>query len=116
MKLFDVNILVYAHRQDQAHHEFFRGRLESMIDGPDAFGLSTLVAAGFLQIVTHEQFPNGPTPLSQALSVVEPIAGSPNCYWINPGPQHWRLLSELCRATRCSGKGVADAQHAAVAI
>jgi len=116
MKLFDVNILVYAHRQDQTHHEFYRTRLESLLNGPEAFGLSTLVAAGFLRVVTHALFPNGPTPLSQALSVVESIAGSPDCYWINPGPQHWRLLSELCRATRASGKRVADAQHAAVAI
>jgi hypothetical protein len=116
MKLFDVNILVYAHRQDQTHHEFFRSRLESMVNGPDAFGLSILVAAGFLRIVTSASFPNGPTPLSQALSVVESLAASPNCYWINPGARHWPLLNELCRMTRCSGKRVSDAQHAAVAI
>lgn len=116
MKLFDVNILVYAHRQDQTHHEFFRSRLESAVNGPDAFGLSILVAAGFLRIVTSVSFPNGPTPLSQALSVVESLAASPNCYWINPGARHWPLLSELCRLTRCSGKRISDAQHAAVAI
>ena len=32
MKLFDVNILIYAHRQDQAHHEFYRERLERVTD------------------------------------------------------------------------------------
>ena len=116
MKLFDVNILVYAHRGDQTHHDFYRSHLESMINGPDTFGLSTLVAGGFVRIVTHARVPNGPTPLSQALSVVESIAGLPHCYWINPGPRHWQLLAELCRASQCTGKSVSDAQHAAVAI
>jgi hypothetical protein len=116
MKLFDVNILIYAHRQDQDYHEFYRDRLESMINGSDAFGLSTLVAAAFLRIVTHRRFPNGPTPLSQAISVVESISNLSNCYWINPGAQHWQLLSELCRLSQCTGKHVSDAQHAAVAI
>lgn len=85
MKLFDVNILVYAHRQDQTHHEFFRSRLESLI--------------------------NGPTPLSQALSVIESLASLPNCCWVNPGTRHWPLLAELCRAAQCSGKRVSDAQE-----
>ena len=116
MRLFDVNILIYAHRQDQSHHAFYRERLESMINGSESFGLSTLVAAGFLRIVTHAGFPNGPTPLSQALSVIESMASLPNCYWINPGALHWQLLAELCRSARCTGKQVADAQHAAVAI
>ena len=116
MKLFDVNILIYAHRQDQTHHAFYRSRLESMINGPDAFGLSTLVAAAFLRIVTHRGFPNGPTPLSQALAVVESMANLPHCYWINPGSRHWQLLAELCRSSQCTGKHVSDAQHAAVAI
>ena len=116
MKLFDVNILIYAHREDQTHHDFYRSRLESTINGPDVFGLSTFVAAGFVRVVTHMRFPNGPTPLSQALSVVESMAGLPNCYWINPGPRHWQLLAELCRESLCAGKNVADAQHAAIAI
>jgi len=116
MKLFDVNILIYAHREDQIHHDFYRNRFESTLNGPDTFGLSTLVAAGFVRIVTHARFPNGPTPLSQALAVVESIANLPNCYWINPGSRHWKLLAELCRECRCTGKNVSDAQHAAVAI
>ena len=87
-----------------------------MLNTVDPFGLSTLVAGGFIRIVTHPNFPNGPTPLMQALAVIESIAGLQNCYWINPGPKHWQLLSELCRERRCTGKQVADAQHAAIAI
>jgi toxin-antitoxin system PIN domain toxin len=116
MILFDVNILVYAHREDQQWHEAYRTRLESAVSGSMAFGLTPLIAGGFVRVVTSANFPNGPTPLAQALAVVESLMDRPNSHWVNPGKRHWELVSALCRETRCSGKGVADAQHAAIAI
>lgn len=116
MMLFDVNVLIYAHREDQADHVFFRERLEAIIWQGEPFGMSPLVAAGFLRIVTHCRFPNGPTPLVQALSVVDSLMQQPNAQWVSPGRRHWELVSSLCRATRAAGKAVADAQHAAIAI
>lgn len=32
MILFDLNILIYAHREDQAHYDYFRNRLEAKLD------------------------------------------------------------------------------------
>ena len=116
MNLFDVNILIYAHREDQTHHPFFRNRLESFIAGGAPFGLTPLVAGGFIRIVTHPSFPNGPTPLPQALAVIDSLASHTNAHWIHPGRRHWELLGHLCRATQATGKRVADAQHAAIAI
>jgi len=34
MILFDVNILIYAHREDQADHGYFREKLESRVRLP----------------------------------------------------------------------------------
>ena len=116
MNLFDVNILIYAHREDQVHHEYFRARLESAVSGASAFGLTPLAAGGFVRIVTSANFPNGPTPLPQALAVVDSLMEHPNSHWVLPGSRHWELVSSLCRSGRCRGKGVADAQHAAIAI
>lgn len=116
MILFDVNILIYAHREDQAHHAFYRGRLESVLNGSPAFGLTPLVAGGFVRIVTHPRFPNGPTPLNQALAVIDGLMAQPNSHWVSPGARHWELVAALCRQTGCYGKAVADAQHAAIAI
>lgn len=116
MILFDVNVLIYAHREDQAHHAFFRGRLENLVSQGVPCGLTPLVAAGFVRIVTHARFPNGPTPLVQALAVVESLMQRGNAQWISPGRRHWELVGALCRATRATGKLVADAQHAAIAI
>ncbi|MCX6879303.1 MAG: PIN domain-containing protein [Verrucomicrobia bacterium] len=116
MILFDVNVLIYAHREDQVDHHFFRQKVEAVVRQEFPFGMSPLVAAGFVRIVTHPRFPNGPTPLAQALAVVDSLMQSPNAHWIAPGNRHWELLATLCRATLATGKSVADAQHAAIAV
>lgn len=116
MTLFDVNILVYAHRADQAHHEVYRAGLETRVGSGVPFGISPLVAVGFVRVVTHPQFPNGPTPLPQALAVIDSLVTQPGCRWVLPGTRHWDMVAELCRLCGCRGKQVADAQHAALAI
>lgn len=116
MKLFDINVLIYAHREDQQHHDFYRTAMESSINSGESFALSSLAAAGFVRIVTHSRFPNGPTPQAQALAVIDALAGLDHCHWVGPGSRHWELMSNLCRVCKCAGKQVADAQHAAVAI
>ncbi len=116
MTAFDVNILIYAHRSDQLHHSFYRAYLESLIDGSRYFGLSILTAVGFVRIVTHSNFPNGPTPLPQAISVIESLVQLEHCHWLLPGKKNWELTRGLCEHSGTSGKQVADAQHAAVAI
>jgi len=116
MKLLDVNVLIYAHRKDQLQHDFFRDFVENLVNGENAFGLSPLTAAGFVRIVTNPRFPNEPTPLVQALAVVDSLAALDHCIWTPPGNRSWGLTRDLCRATASAGKGVADAQHAAIAI
>lgn len=116
MNMVDVNILIYAHREDQQHHAFYCDKLEALLNGEEAFGLTPLVAAGFLRIVTQANFPNGPSPLSTALSLIDGLMERSNAHWVLPGQKHWELLSDLCRKQGCVGKMVADAQHAALAI
>jgi len=116
VKLIDVNVLVYAHRLDQPDHAFYREQVENLIRGADAFGLSALVAVGFVRIVTQARFPGGPTPLPQALAAIDILAALDHCHWLCPGRRHWELASNLCRQCGSKGKQVADAAHAAVAI
>lgn len=116
MKLFDTNILIYAHRADQLHHEFYRTRLEETLAAPEVCGLTAAVATGFVRIVTQPNFPNGPTPLPQALAVIEALVSPGGCQWVHPASRHWSLVADLCRHTRTAGKAVSDASHAATAI
>jgi toxin-antitoxin system PIN domain toxin len=116
MELFDVNILVYAHREDQEHHHFFRQYVESHLNSGQELALSQLVAADFVRTVTHSSFPNGPTPLAQALSTIDSLTSLDRCHWVRPSQRHWAITANLCRESQSTGKQVADAQHAAIAI
>ena len=95
MKMPDVNILVYGHRRDQNNHTFYRKWLEALANGRSPFGLSALAAVAFIRVVTHPRFPNGPTPLSVALTVVDQLCASPNCQWMLPGNRHWATIKTL---------------------
>lgn len=53
MILMDVNVLVYAHREDVRDHAAYREWLESLINSNTAYGFSELVLSGFIRIVTH---------------------------------------------------------------
>ncbi len=116
MRCPDINILIYAHREDQTHFPYYQSYLVDLVNGPAPFALSSLVATGFLRVVTQPTFPNGPTPLSDALHFIETILRAPRSHWLLPGSRHWELTRHLVVETGAVGKRVADAQHAAVAI
>lgn len=112
----DVNILVYAHRREDPDHDFYRSWIEGLANGPAPFALSSIVAVSFVRIVTHPRFQPQPTPLPQALAVIDSLSELENCVMPKPGEDHWSLVKSLCTAASARGKLVADAQHAAVAL
>jgi predicted nucleic acid-binding protein len=67
--LLDVNILVYAHRDDAGDHEKYRRWLEETMDSGDGFGISELVLSAFVRIVTHSRIYPDPTPVERALDL-----------------------------------------------
>ena len=116
MLMPDVNVLVYAHRQDEAWHERYADWLSRTVDGPEPFALSVLVAVGFLRVVTSPRIYADPTPLPVALASIEQLADHPRCRLATPGTGHLAEVAQLCRSAGATGKMVADAQHAALAI
>lgn len=112
----DVNVLVYAHRADEAVHEAYRAWLEERVNGPEPIALSALVAVGFLRIVTNPRIYVAPTPVPTAVATVEQLVDHPRCRLVVPRDDHWRWVAHLCRDTGAKGKQVADAQHAAIAL
>jgi hypothetical protein len=112
----DVNVLVYAHRADERGHEAYRAWLERLVNGAEPFGLSVLVAVAFVRIVTNPRIFPFPTPAPAALATVDQLVAHPRCRLFVPRDDHWKRVSDLCRATGAGGKLVADAQHAAVAM
>lgn len=116
MLMPDVDVMVYAHRSDETVHPFYRDWIERALASEEPLGLSTLVAGGFLRIVTNARIYSSPTPLETALAALDAIAAHPNCTIVGTDPDHLERLVALCRAAGARGRQVADAQHAAVAM
>lgn len=116
MLLPDVNILVYAHRQDSPHHRQSLQWLETLINSDEAFAMSELVLSGFLRIVTHPKIFNPPSKLKDALSFVNQIRSQTNCVIVAPHDRHWDIFTNLCKDANAKGNLIPDAYYAALAI
>ncbi len=116
MVLIDVNVLVYAHRADAPGHSAMKRWIEGALKSPQAFGLSEWVLSGFLRIVTHPRVFDPPSPMKAALAFANELRDQPNCVVLAPGPRHWEIFTQLCRATGVKGNLVPDAYLAALAI
>lgn len=116
MVLPDVNVLVYAHREETDNHESYRKWLEDVVNGDEAYAISDLILSGFMRVVTHPKVFRRPSSLGDALTFVEQVRDQPNCVRIEPGPRHWELFKRLCREAGVKGNLVPDAYLAAMAI
>jgi hypothetical protein len=112
----DVNVLVYAHREDTAHHAECRSWLESVVNGDEAYGISELVLSGFVRVVTHPRVFTTPSAISDALAFAGQLRDPPNGILVQPGPRHWEIFRRLCVESGAKGNLVPDAYLAALAI
>jgi toxin-antitoxin system PIN domain toxin len=116
MVLPDVNVLVYAHREETAKHQACRDWLEGIVNGDEAYAVSELVLSGFIRVVTHPKVFKRPSKIEDALAFVEGVRDQPHCVRIEAGPRHWDLFKRLCVEAGVKGNLVPDAYLAAMAI
>ncbi|GCD19222.1 type II toxin-antitoxin system VapC family toxin [Cellulomonas algicola] len=116
MILPDVNVLVGAVRADAVQHPELRAWVEEHVPGPHAFGVTDAILGGVVRVLTHPRVFVRPSTVDEALGFVQGLLDHPNVVRVGPGPRHWHLVGELCRAANARGNLVSDAQHAAVAI
>lgn len=116
MILVDVNVLVYAFREDAPGHGAYRQWLEECVGSDQPYGIADSVLAGFLRVVTHPKVFNQPSSLEIAFRFIEELRGQPNCVTIAPDGRHWEIFTRLCRASNAKGNLIPDAYLAALAI
>jgi toxin-antitoxin system PIN domain toxin len=116
MILCDVNVLIYAHREDAERHAEYRAWLETVLGDAAPCAVSDLVLAGCLRILTHPKVFIPPTPLADALTYVRQLREHPNVTVLAPGRRHWSIFCDLCAGTSSRGNLISDAYHAALAI
>jgi toxin-antitoxin system PIN domain toxin len=113
----DVNVLIYAHRIDSCNdHAAYAEWLTRVATGYEPFALSSLALSGLVRIVTNPQIFRRPSTLDEVFSFVDELTARPNARVVHPGPRHLEIFEDLCRRSGATGKLVADAQHAAVAV
>jgi len=116
MRMPDVNVLVYAHREECVQHGRYAKWLTELCTGPEPFALSELVLQGFVRVATNPKVFDPPSATTDAFRFIDALLAQPNCVLIRPGPRHWALFRQLCQDPGVRGNLVADATHAALAI
>jgi toxin-antitoxin system PIN domain toxin len=117
MLLPDVSVLVYAHRRDATdEHARYAAWLTGLATGPEPFALSALALGGLVRIVTNQRVFRRPSQLDEVFAFIDELTARPTARIVSPGRDHMGIFRSLCEAACASGKLVADAQHAAVAI
>jgi toxin-antitoxin system PIN domain toxin len=114
MQLPDVNVLIYAHREDAPEHERYAAWLQALTSSDEPFALSDVVLSGFLRIVTNQRIFEPATPMDTALAFCQRLVAWPRASLVTPNRRHWDLFTGLCRDIK--GPLVADAYIAALAI
>lgn len=114
MQLPDVNVLIYAHREDAPEHERYARWLQALTTSDEPFALSDVVLSGFLRIVTNPRIFDPATPMDTALAFCQRLVDWPRASLITPSRRHWDLFAGLCRDI--TGPLVTDAYLAALAI
>ena len=116
MQMPDVNVLVYAHREESSQHKKYAAWVTTLATGREPFALSEPVMQGFVRIVTNPKIFSPPSTVKQAFQFLDALSQRPNCTLLRPGSQHWDIFRQLCETDSLRGKLVADAAHAALAI
>jgi hypothetical protein len=116
MVLPDVNVLVYAFREESPNHLQYHRWLGRCLEQDQPFGMNDWVLASFVRLVTNARVFHPPCPPEQALAFAELLRGRPNCVLVSPGARHWEIFARLCRESGVQGDLIADAWLAALAI
>jgi len=112
----DVNVLIYAFRQDIPQHEVCRPWLERIVLGDSRFGISPLALSALIRITTSPRFTANPSSLEEAFGFCQDLLAQPHCQIVEPGQRHWEILRRLCIETGTRGRRITDAWYAALAI
>ena len=116
MTLADVNILLYAFRSDNEHHQSCREWLNGVVNGEAHYAVSPQVLSSVVRIATHPKIYARPSALLDVLDFCAVITAPLHCHLVQPGPRHWDIFARLCREANAKGSLVPDAWFAAIAI
>lgn len=114
MQLPDVNVLIYAHREDAPEHDRYAAWLRGLTEAQEPFALSDTVLADVIRIVSNPKIFDPPSPMSSAVTFCQRLVDWPRAVMLVPSRRHWDIFTGLC--ANVQGSLVSDAYLAAMAI
>lgn len=116
MILFDANVLLYAYHRGAQQHAVARRFVEAALAGPELVCFCWITLHAFLRIVTNPRVFEHPLSADEAVAAVASWLDQPVSRVIDPGENHWKILSGLLVDEQVVGPLVSDAALAAIAI
>ena len=116
MLCVDVNVLVYAHREDLPEHPKYRRLLERLANDDQPLGLPDLTLSGFVRVVSNRRIFSEPTSADEAWRAVDALIAAPAAMQLLVGERHWGLFRQLAGDVDARGNDIADAYLAAYAL
>lgn len=116
MILFDVNVLLAAHRGDHPQYRLVRPWFDEELRGEEPFTVVDATWASFIRIATNRRIFPVPTPVDDAFAFLRSVRGQAQYVATAPGERHLDIFERLCRETDAVGDLAADAYLAAIAM
>src|SRR5204863_8873510 len=112
----DVNMLIYAFRQDSDRHEAFKAWLEHVLNGAEPVLLFEPALCAVLRIATHPAIFRPPAPRANVERFIDTVVTAPASVRTRPTDDHWPAFRRMCQLADCRGNLVQDAYFAAMAL
>lgn len=116
MLLLDVNILIYAMREDSNRHSEYKHWLEEKLTSPETVGISELTLSALLRITTNHRIFERPSTSTQALDFCRAVLAGPAVIRVRPRERHWSIFERLVEQGSVRGNAIPDAYLAALAL
>ena len=116
MILLDANLLIYAYNTSLPLHDRAQAWLQGVLSRPYPVRLAWVTLLAFLRLSTNPRAFEHPLSIAEGVAVVSDILGRPMVAILEPGEQHWSILSDLLSRVQARSALVTDAHLAALAI
>ena len=116
MLIPDVNVFVYAQREELPNHVSAKAWLEATLSGNRPVGIFEPTLVSCVRIVTNKRIFTTPTPIPIALAFINAVRSAPAVQVVVSSSESWSIFGQLCEGTPASGDDVPDAYLASIAI
>jgi toxin-antitoxin system PIN domain toxin len=112
----DVNILVYAFRDDVPQHPACKTWLDQTVAGDARFAISKLALGAVVRIATSPRIFPTPSGRDEVFDFCRSLIDQPHSVLVEPGERHWNIFQRLCDEANITGPRTTDAWYAALAV